>query len=94
MKQSALSINVDDPSEAPCPQLFDLLRSPQNENAFTKLRLYDTQNESDTTIAALKEVFDLQKTFTDKIIIYINLRLTCTMHRRSIIKLKSFFHNA
>lgn len=60
MKQSALTINVDAPMEAPCPQLFDLLRSPQNENAFTKLRLYDTQNESDTTIAALKEVFDLQ----------------------------------
>lgn len=58
MKQCALTINIDAPIEAPCPQLFDLLRSPQNENAFTKLRMYDTQSESDNTIAALKEVLD------------------------------------
>ena len=71
MKQSALTINVDAPTEAPCPQLFDLLRSPQNENAFTKLRIYDTQIESNTTIAALKEVFDFQKYFTNTLITYI-----------------------
>ena len=48
MKQCALTINVDAPTEAPCPQLFDLLRSPQNENTFTKLKICDTQSESDT----------------------------------------------
>ena len=61
IKQCDLIINIDAPIEAPGPQLFDLLRSPQNENTFTKLRIYNTQSESDTTIAALKEVLFIMR---------------------------------